>query len=241
MTLCDYRLRDQGTWLGLAWTLLNPFLMYFALHTLFSGWFAHLVPNFSDQLLIGILQWNFFSIATTAAVSSFEKKRQLINHFPMQKWIIVASTILTIYLSSCIEHGLLVAYLRWKGTLVVSGVPGFFALSLFHLLLVSGVALILACLQVFFRDVGYVWAACLKIGFLVTPIIFPAEAVSADRMWLLTWNPLHHLFRLVRQSLLSGTLPLDGSAWYLAGCLLLVFALAVPLFLFTAESFAECL
>jgi ABC-type polysaccharide/polyol phosphate export permease len=74
----------------------------------------------------------------------------------------------------------------------------FVALSLVGFL--AGVNLILACFNVFFRDIQHVLEPVLSLVFYATPIIFSRqnEMVPPKVAELLGWNPMTHYVEVFR-------------------------------------------
>jgi len=111
MARCDFKCRDQGSILGFFWTLLNPVLTIAVLYTVFSSWFRPHIDNFSYYLIIGVIQWNFFSTATLQSVSVLIRMRHLILNLPIKRTVIVISRVLTILVSYLLELLLMLAVL----------------------------------------------------------------------------------------------------------------------------------
>lgn len=88
-----------------------------------------------------------------------------------------------------------------------------------------GVALVLAAVYVFFRDLAQVLGFFLSIVFYLSPILY---AVPARFAKFFVWNPLTPLLGLFRSAMLSEALPEVSS---------IVFLLAASLVVFTAGLF----
>jgi ABC-type polysaccharide/polyol phosphate export permease len=85
---------------------------------------------------------------------------------------------------------------------------------------VSGLALMVASLNVLFRDVEFIVAAALVPWFFLTPIIYPLTTGSLARhhhvIEAIHWaNPLSPAVEAVRAPLFLGTMPFWGDAVYL--------------------------
>ena len=100
------------------------------------------------------------------------------------------------------------------GFLIVSGnFPGWAFLGVFPVLAIQivfaiGLAMIVAVLNVFFRDVGQFIGIFLQFWFWFTPIVYPA-AILPERIrgLLLTWNPMASVIAAYQTMLVSGHLP----------------------------------
>jgi ABC-type polysaccharide/polyol phosphate export permease len=69
LVLKDIKVKSRGTYLGVAWTLMNPLItivMYFAV---FRYIFRVGIPNFLAFFLVGLLMWIFFARAISTAAT----------------------------------------------------------------------------------------------------------------------------------------------------------------------------
>jgi ABC-type polysaccharide/polyol phosphate export permease len=88
--------------------------------------------------------------------------------------------------------------------------------------LVAGLSLLVACLNVLFRDVEHVLTAALLPWFFLTPILWNASTLEASAarhhrlLELLHWgNPIAPPIYAVRDALWSGHLPRAGDVVYM--------------------------
>jgi ABC-type polysaccharide/polyol phosphate export permease len=102
-------------------------------------------------------------------------------------------------------------------------------LILLQLALTTGIGLILAPLNVFFRDISPLVEVTLNILFYASAVIFPLQRVPDDVRPILLLNPLTGLMVGWRQVLLDGAFP-GRDIWSAVG--LTVLAVAVGAFVF---------
>ena len=57
----QFKLKDQSTILGFAWSFLHPLILLMVLFTLFSARLGKDVPHYPIYLLIGLIQYTHFS------------------------------------------------------------------------------------------------------------------------------------------------------------------------------------
>ncbi len=120
----------------------------------------------------------------------------------------------------------LVAMMMWYDVPVTWQLMLLPALSITMLAASLGVGLMLAALNVAYRDFRYVVPFMLQLWFFVTPVIFPVDIVPSQWHWLLQLNPMGGTIEAFRASIL-GT-PVDFGAWAIsafAACVLLVMGL----------------
>src|SRR3954471_19227202 len=90
----DFKLRYQGSFLGYAWSLLRPLLIFIILYIVFVK-FLKLgagIPHFPVYLLLGIVIWNFFNEMTVQSLTSIVGRGDLIRKIRIPRWIIILSS-----------------------------------------------------------------------------------------------------------------------------------------------------
>jgi len=104
--------------------------------------------------------------------------------------------------------------------LLVSGnFPGWVYLGLAPLLLIQvafsiGLGITLGVLNVFFRDVGQLFAVILQFWFWLTPIVYAASILPAEVQPLIPWNPMAELVMAYQGILVSGLWPQWHRLWF---------------------------
>jgi lipopolysaccharide transport system permease protein len=188
-------------------------------------------------LLAGLAPWTFFAAALQSSTRSMLDNANLIRKTRFPRQLVPLSVVGAHLVSFGVMLVLLlvvnfVALPRSRGTEWLA-IP----LAALFVGLVAGLALMVASLNVLFRDIEFIVAAMLVPWFWLTPIIYPLSGVpSAERHphvvdaihWL---NPLSPAIEAIRAPLFDGKLPFWGDAVYLVvAC---VVALAVGAFTFT--------
>lgn len=207
----EWRLRQQSTFLGFLWTLLNPALMFAVLYGLFVKWLGRDQGDYAVFLLIGIVEWNFFASATSYALSSLLRRGPLLKNFPLPPEIPALASVLSVYFSHLLELAALAALLAFvQGGLSVSWL-WLIAIDLAYLALAAGAGLILAGLYVFYSDLERIWNILLTAGFFLTPIFYPLSVIAPEKGRLLAFSPLTAVIESSRLAL-SGSSPHAGAA-----------------------------
>jgi lipopolysaccharide transport system permease protein len=73
-------------------------------------------------------------------------------------------------------------------------------------ILTIGAGLILASLNVFFRDIEHLYGVFLTLLMYATPIFYPASIVPESWRWIQTINPLYGIIECCRSVFLYGTI-----------------------------------
>ena len=202
--------RYKRSVLGFAWTMLNPLFTMVILTVVFSAVFGAIVPNYPLFVIIGLLAWNLFSLGSTQGLASVVDSGPLIRKVAVPKAMFPLAAVganLVNFLLSLVPLALVMLVMRVEITVAILWVPvGVLLIGLFTL----GIALALATLNVFFRDVRYFYEAGLLAWFYGTPIFYPIDVLSPRARAVLQWNPLYVLVEVFRTPLYAGTAPAPG-------------------------------
>lgn len=254
MVKTDFKMRYQGSVLGVAWTVLKPLMLFVVMYFVFVRFlkFTDGTPHFAMVLLLGTVLWSFFSEAAGLGLSSVVMHGDLLRkvHFPT--WIIVVAATLNSFISLGINLGVVIVFsiingvqFTWRVVMVPIGIFELYFLTL-------GVALILATLDVYFRDIQHIWEVFSQALFYGVPIIYPLQmAVNVNPTFakIILLNPLAQTIQDIRYWLIAPqTTPTVWNyihtPWIQAIPIVLalaIFALGVYVFQRNSRKFAEIL
>lgn len=176
----DFLLRYQGSFLGIAWSVLKPLMLFCVMYVVFVKFlrFSDGTDSFPLVLLLGISMWNFFTESTTMGLCSITARGDLLRKINFPKYIIVVSATINALICMSINLGVVIIACILSGvqfTVNVFWLP----INLLQLYLLSlGVALLLSTLNVYFRDAQHIWEVVLQGLFYATPIIYPLSMVE---------------------------------------------------------------
>ncbi|KFJ07421.1 ABC transporter permease [Bifidobacterium tsurumiense] len=205
----DFQLRYQGSFLGILWSVLKPLMLFAVMYVVFVRFlkFSDGTPTFPISLLCGTCLWSFFSESTSMGMMSIVNRGDLLRKIHFPKYIIVASTTMGSMISLGINLLVVIVFgffahaqFTWRVLLVPFSILQLYAIGL-------GLALVLATLYVYFRDVAHIWEVVMQALFYATPIIYPISMVSERGYgWaadLLMLNPVAQTIMDIRHNLLA--------------------------------------
>ena len=215
MTQREVAGRYKGSFLGLAWSFLNPVFMLCVYTFVFSVVFKarwgvggeESNTQFAMVLFVGLIVHGFFAEVLNRAPSLVASNVNYVKKviFPLE--ILPVVSIGAALFHSFISFGVLLAvfaifngYVHWTAI---------FAPIVFFpfILLCLGFAWILASLGVFLRDVGQTIGLITSTMMFLAPVFYPATALPEEfRPWLLA-NPLTFIIEQAREVLIWGRLP----------------------------------
>lgn len=225
----EIRARYKGSFLGFFWSLLNPLLMMVVYSIVFAQVIRVQVPHYSLYLLSGILPWTWFTTSVTNAAVSVIGNANLIKkvYFPSEILPLVSvSSNLINYLFSI---PVLLLFMGVQQVPITSAILAFPLLILVQFILSLGLGLLLATLNVYFRDVEQLLGVLLMAWFYLTPIVYPLSYVPERYQNLALLNPMTGLCVSYQRIFMEGRWPDPAHLGYalLVGTLLLVIGYVV--------------
>jgi ABC-type polysaccharide/polyol phosphate export permease len=234
----DLQTRYKGSALGVVWSLLNPLILMGIYVLVFSLlWKATDIEHYPLYLLVGLALWLFFSASLTTAARSMVDSAALVKkvRFPRQlvPLSVVATQLVTfvaMLLVLMVVNPIVISKTRDTFLLAIPVAAGIVAF-------VCGVALIVSCANVVFRDVEHHVQAVLLPWFFQTPILYRLEDLPGGVQrydWVVTilrWvNPLTPPLYALRDPLFYGVVPNVWDVVYLVVEVLIALAVGAWVF-----------
>jgi len=201
----DIKIKYRKSVLGIFWSFLEPLLTMIVLTIVFSTLFARFgIENYPIYLLTGRLIFTFFSGATTAAMKSIRGSAGIFKTVYVPKYIYPLSAILSNYVTFLLS--LVVLFLVMTATnapftiyIIFTSLP-ILALLFFTI----GVGLIVATVNVFFRDLEHLYGVLMTLLMYATPIFYPADIVPESFRFIQDYNPIYAVIECCRSVFLYG-------------------------------------
>ncbi len=207
LTARDFKIKYRRSFLGVAWSVLNPLFMMIVVSVVFSYIFRFNIQHFQVYLILGQTLFNFLSESTNSALSSITGSAALIKKVYMPKYIFPLEKVLFAFVNyaiSLVAVGCVMAYYRIPLTWNLVFVP---VILLLFFCFCLGLGLFLAAVTVFFRDVMHLYTVVLTAWTYLTPIFYPADILSARLKPVILCNPLYHFINNFRCAVLWGSTP----------------------------------
>jgi ABC-type polysaccharide/polyol phosphate export permease len=180
------------------------------------------IEAYAAYVFVALLPWYWFSTTVGSAGSLFLSNRDLSRRPNFAPSILVVvhtlSNFLTYLMALPILFILLMIYQR-EFTVSLFLLP---ILMLIQGLLITGLSLIVATVNIFFRDVQHGVGIILMLLFYMTPVFYRVEGVGRQYHFIFLWNPLAVLIESYRSIMFYGHTPPLSSLFFLAivsGCL----------------------
>lgn len=209
LTLREIKARYKQSFLGLFWVILNPFFQMLIMSFVFSHiiGFAKISVPYPIFLYAGLLPWTFFANSLTHATSVYPNNSSLIKKVYFPREILVISTLLAktfdFFLASLVFI-ILMIFFKVQFSLYMLL---FFPILLIQIIFTYSLSLILASLNLFYRDVQYLFDLVLTLWFYLTPVIYSVEFFPEKYRFIFKLNPMSVFINAYRQVLLGKDLP----------------------------------
>ncbi len=211
----DLKARYKSSFLGIAWSWLNPLLMMIVYSILFTIFLNNdQIGDYPIFLLSGLLPWNFFNDAIMQGTGSVVGSAHLIKKVYFPRAVLPVSVVL-----ANLVNFLLALPVFFLLALIVGRPPTLWALLLplpilLQLAFSIGLTLFLSTLNVFYRDTQIILGVVMLAWFFLTPVFYPIDTVPHQavvlgmtvdpRMWLLRLNPMASIVTTYRELLYWG-------------------------------------
>ena len=191
--------------------------MAIVISLVFQNFFRVDQPNFAVYYLTGSLIFNFMTEATSSAMSSIIGNAPLIKKVYIPKYIFPLEKVMFAFVNMLFS---MIALVIMMGATKIGiiGTPDelhitwtillFFIPMLYTLVFSLGLGLILAAINVYFRDVGHLYSVWTMAWMYLTPVIYPMKMVEGS--WILNvirLNPMYYFVTYFRDLMMNGTVP----------------------------------
>jgi lipopolysaccharide transport system permease protein len=244
----DILVRYKQTAIGIVWSALRPLLTLAVMA--FIGWLfeSNLPDDVPRLLLVGAatLPWTFFSTAFSEASNSLIANSNLLTKVYFPRLIVPASAIIVCLIDFLIAFAILVLLMvayQFMPDVRILLLPLFLLLALVTAL---GSGLLIAALNVKYRDFRYIIPFIVQFGLYVSPVAFSSSDIyTSDRIpealkFVYALNPMVGVIDGFRWCILGGetTLYLPGFLTSIGISLLMLFV-GLRYFRKTERGFAD--
>ena len=242
LALRDIKVRYKQTFFGAAWAVGQPLLMMVVFAFVF-GRLAHLpsegVP-YTVFVLAGLVPWGLVTMGLTTASLSLSNQIHLINKVRVPRVLVPTASVLGSVVDLGVATGLLFVF-AWSYGIPPSwryvALPAF---ALLGTLVVMGVALFLAAVNVVYRDVRYISPFLVQMWLFITPVAYSTTLVSSHLpRALYAANPMVGVVQGFRWSVLNAPLSVRHDLLPSIAAAVVIVALGMAVFRRLEPTFAD--
>lgn len=212
----DFKIKYRRSFLGVAWSVLNPLLMMIVMAVVFSTIFAQgrngaVSPElYPLYLIVGNVTFSVMSESTNQALMSIIWASSLLKKVKVHRWVFPVQKVLFSLVNfgfSLIAVAIVMIWFHVVPTWHLILLP----VCLFLLMLFCmGLGMMLSALTVFFRDIMHLWSVVITAWTYLTPIFWTTDFIGqmphAVRV-IMYANPMYNYIQFMRDIFLFQTTP----------------------------------
>jgi len=206
----EIKVRYKSSWLGYLWSVANPLAFTILYFLVFAVYLRITVPGYPYALFLiaGLFPWQWFANGVNTAPGVFLANASLIKKLRFPRNLLVLSVVMNEGIHFALSLPVIVVALLIYGLLPswtwLIGLP---LLMLAQALTVYGLAVMIASVNLFFRDLERLTSLMTTFLFFLTPVVYPLSQIPDQYRILIYLNPAAPLIISWQQLFLSGRLP----------------------------------
>jgi lipopolysaccharide transport system permease protein len=202
----ELALAHRGTLLGGSWPLVRLLAQLGVLVFIFGHVVDLHIPDYPVFVLTGLIAWTWFSAGVALASASLIEHRHLVFQPGFPTVVVPLVSVAAPAFDAVVALAPLVILTLLTGTFQAT-VPLLIPLLAVQLLLMIGIAWIVAPISVYLRDVPNLVAVALLILFYASPVFYAISRVPDQYHWVLLANPMGTLIEAYRAVALGDPFP----------------------------------
>ena len=237
----EFRVRYSQAILGVLWTVLQPIALMLIFTVVFSSILrvdTGSIP-YPAFVYIGLLSWNFFAGAVSAASSSVGDHMSIVSKVAFPREVLPFSIILVSLFDFLIAASIFVVLLAYYQILIGTAALFVPVIVLAEMALMTGISLLAASVYVRYRDLRFIVPIVLQMWFFINPIFYAVQNVPQQFQTLYYFNPMAVFIEAFRSVIFRNQLPDPVSFGIASGVSLLVLLIGYAAFKQAESKFAD--
>ncbi|MDP3881656.1 MAG: ABC transporter permease [Nanoarchaeota archaeon] len=208
----EFKLRNEGSYLGILWYLLNPIMLFTLLFLVFRDRLGNDIPYYGLYLLLGIIMFNLFQESTLDASRVMRNYSGVIKSINFTRESFVSALLIKRIYSHLIEIVVFTVVLYYLTGSILGLIFYPIVLVLFSIF-IYGICLMLSLMVVYFIDLDNIWNFFIRLLWFATPIFY--SIAGQNRLFYLNlFNPLYYFITLAREIVIYNRIP---ELWIISG------------------------
>jgi lipopolysaccharide transport system permease protein len=237
----ELQIRYKQSIFGVTWAVLQP-LLYAFVFALFFGRLAD-VPSegvpYTVFALAALVPWLFTSQGTTQAAASLVADANLVAKVYFPRLVIPIAKIVSFLADLVIALVVLGVFVALYGATPTAGLALMPLFLLLAFVTVAGAGLLLATLNVRYRDVAIAIPLLVQLWLFATPVVYPGSLITGAWQYVYAVNPLVTVIEGTRWAFLGTGAPDPGAAAISAASALALLAVGALYFRRTERHLAD--
>ncbi len=201
----NFKLRNEGSYLGLLWYLLEPLSFFIILIFISNAISIRTVEHYPMYLLLGLIMFNFFNAVTSFSTKVIQNNAGFIKSLRIDKEAFVVAGVFQFTYSHFFEFLILIGFSVFYGINPLWLLSYIFIFVLFFLFTL-GVSFIISIIGVHINDFKNVWSVITRLLWFATPIFYTVQHEGVLQS-INMFNPLYHFINISREIIIFHRIP----------------------------------
>lgn len=205
----DVKVRYKQAFFGIAWAVLTPLIQTGVFVLVFSvflkvntGTTPYLPMTFA-----GLIFWNFFTQSISSSSASLTGNSHLVKKTTFPKEILVFSSIIGRIPDLLVSFVVLLVILLIYNIGFSTQFLWIFVLFAVEVILASGIGMLFALGNVYYRDVNALQPLLLSAWIFLTPVVYPLKAIPEKYQLYASFNPMTGIIEGIKSALILHQIP----------------------------------
>lgn len=204
----DLRGRYKGSVLGFLWTFLNPLLQLAVFTVVFSLIMRAGYEQYYLFLFVALVPWLFFSSSVQDGSICVVREKDLVKKIYFPRAVLPVATVTGGLVNMILVMAVLIVVLLISGRgLNPAALLMLPVVIVVEYVMCVGIALLVSCLTVYFRDLQYILGILVMALQYMTPVMYGMDLVPDKLLPLFRLNPMTPVIETYRSILYYGEVP----------------------------------
>lgn len=213
----DLKAEAARTYINYLWWILDPLMSLGVYYVVIGLLFERGGPGFIFVLLVGIIMWRWFSESISHATNTIMGGKGLMSQIDVPKWVFPTVNLVTDLTKFGFTLVILLVLLIVLGPGVQPTYIALPALLLVQLILIAGVAMVVAAIVPFIPDLRHIISTLLMLGMFMSGVMYDIRRIPEQYHDLFYFNPMARLINEYREILLHNNWPYWNGLVYVTG------------------------
>lgn len=204
----DLRGRYKGSVLGFLWTFINPLLQLVVFTLVFSVIMKAGYEQYYMFLFVALVPWMFFASSVQDGSTSILREKDMVKKIYFPREVLPIATVTSGFVNMLLTFIVIFAALLVSGRKVqFLGLARLPVVMIVEYILCLGIALIVASLTVYLRDLQYILGILVMALQYMTQVMYGSDMVQDWAMPIFRLNPMTPVIEIYRDILYYGNVP----------------------------------
>ncbi len=204
----DLRGRYKGSVLGFLWTFVNPLLQLCVYSVVFSLILRVDKPKYYLFLFVALIPWIFFSSSVQGGSTCIIAYKDMVKKIYFPREVLPIATVTTNFVNMLLCFIVIFAVVIFSGTpLNPLAILCLIPVLAVEYILALGMALLVAGITVYLRDMEHILGIVLMAWQYLTPVLYEFEMIPEKFRFVFSLNPMTPIISACREILYYSRVP----------------------------------